>query len=138
MLCDYVGVKNFNWKLFLLLQEIVDIIMTPFLDDSTLWYFEQIFANLLTDFKALYPQINIRAKVHFFRPFFFHCTENGTMKNFWAMNFKRLNGTMKVPTRITNCFKNPAYTMTYRRQCSVLHLSATTDFQSHLVFMALQ
>ena len=65
MLCDYVGVKNFNWKLFLLLQEIVDIIMTPLLDDSTLSYFEQIFANLLTDFKALYPQINICAKAHF-------------------------------------------------------------------------
>ena len=90
-------------------------------------------AKFLTDFKALYLQINIRPKFHFPVHFSSIVRKNGAMKNFWVINFERLNGAMKVPTRIMNCFKNPAYTMENRRQCSVLHLSATTNFQSYLI-----
>ena len=90
-------------------------------------------AKILNDFKALYLQINIRPKFHFPVHFSSIVRKNGAMKNFWVINFERLNGAMKVPTRIMNCFKNPSYTMENRRQCSVLHLSATTNFQSYLI-----
>ena len=38
------------------------------------------------------------------------------------MNFERLNGSVKVPAHIIKNFKNPLYTLAYRRQCASLAL----------------
>lgn len=42
------------------------------------------------------------------------------MRTFWTMNYERLNGKIKAPAHIMQNYRNPQYTLAYRRQCAVI------------------
>jgi hypothetical protein len=127
---DLIEVDNNYWKLFILFQEIIDIIFSSGIYESTLLQFEDIYAEFLSRFKALFPNVNIKPKYHFLIHFQTVVRKNGPPKAYWIFNYKRLNGSIKIPSRVMNNFKNPAKTLVYRRQSTALHHLLHNDFQS--------
>ncbi len=116
IISDCVNPVNPHWKLFISFQEIVDMVFAPELHESNLSLFEILYAEFLTSFKKIYPEVNIRPKFHFLVHFSSIVRKNGPMRLYWAMNYERLNGSIKIPSRVMNNFKNPALTLARRRQ----------------------
>lgn len=112
--------ENEYWNLIILLSEIIDIVMAPKLRDSTLLYFEYLYVSFLEKFKRLYPTASVRPKMHFLIHLPTIVRKNGPMRTFWAMNYERLNGKIKAPAHIMQNYRNPQYTLAYRRQCAVI------------------
>ena len=109
-------------ELLLIIEEMVDIVFAPAFTDSLLSYFSTLVSSFLSKFKELYPNLSIRPKMHFTVHIASIVKKNGAPKNYWCMNFERLNGALKVPTHIMQNFKNPLATLSYRRQCAALNL----------------
>ena len=128
MLAEFIDSNDQHWELFIRLQEIVDIVFAPTLYESTLDYFEIIYAEFLNDYKELYPELNVTPKLHFLVHFSSIVRKNGPMRTYWVMNHERLNGAVKIPARIMNNFRNPALTLAYRRQCTALQNQLVKGF----------
>ena len=128
MLGDHIDEKDQHWNLFIRLQEIVDLVFAPILYESTLGYFEIIYAEFLNDFHELYPELNVTPKLHFLVHFSSIVRRNGPMRTYWVMNHERLNGAVKIPARLMNNFRNPALTLAYRRQCAALQNQMVKGF----------
>ncbi len=110
-----------QWELIISLSEIIDIVMAPTLFESTLFYFEYIYASFLEQFKELYPNASVRPKMHFLVHLPTIVRKNGPMRTFWTMNYERLNGKVKAPSHVMHNFRNPQLTLAYRRQCAILN-----------------
>jgi hypothetical protein len=102
----------------LTLQEIFNLVFAPKLTDSLLAYFSSLITSFISKFKACYPHTNIRPKMHFLIHYPSIVKGNGPLRNFWCMNFERLNGAVKVPVHVMKNFKSPLYTIAYKRQCA--------------------
>ncbi len=109
------------WELFIVLQEIVDLIMAPSLTESLLNYMSQLIENFLSQFKCLFPDLSIRPKMHFLVHYPSIIRKNGPTRSYWCMNFERLNGAVKLPAHIMQNFRDPQQTLAYRRQCTALN-----------------
>ena len=133
MLSDLIEVDNKYWKLFVLFQEIADIIFSPVIYESTLLHFEELYADFLSRFKALFPRVNIKPKYHFLVHFRTMVRNNGPPKTYWVFNYERMNGAIKIPSRVMNNFKNPAKTLAYRRQSTALHHLLENKFHQQSV-----
>jgi hypothetical protein len=51
MLAPYVDPENKVWKMFLMLQEVVDLVFAPKMTESMLSYFELLYSNFLSEYK---------------------------------------------------------------------------------------
>jgi hypothetical protein len=120
MLAPYIDPKNEHWRLFLMLQEVVDLVFAPRLPESTLGYFELLYSEFLCEYKTLYPEIPVKPKMHFLVHLPTTVRQNGPQKVYWTMGFERLNGAIKRPSHIMNNFKNSQKTLAYRQQCAAL------------------
>lgn len=120
-----------HWRLMTMLQEIVDIVLAPVIRDSTLFYFESVYAMFIELLKNLYPCKSITPKIHFLVHFPTIVRKNGPMRNFWAMNFERLNGSFRRPAHIMNNFRNPPFTLSKKQQFSSLEAILSRDFMAH-------
>jgi hypothetical protein len=82
-------------ELLVILQEIVDIVFAPKATDSLLAHFSSLVASFLSKLKLLYPDVRIKRKMHFLVHYASIVKKNGTMKNYWCMNYERMNGALK-------------------------------------------
>ena len=133
MVSDLIEVDNKYWKLFVLFQEIADIIFSPVIYESTLLHFEELYADFLSRFKSLFPSVNIKPKYHFLIHFRSMVRKNGPPKTYRVFNYERMNGAIKIPSRVMNNFKNPAKTLAYRRQSTALHYLLENEFHQQSV-----
>lgn len=91
--------------LLLTLKEIFDLLLAPKLTtDSLLAYFSSLLTSFISKFKACYPRENMRPKMHFLIHYPSIENKNIPLRNFWCMNFERLNGAVKVPVHIMKFF----------------------------------
>lgn len=117
---DRIPKDSEHWGLILLFSEIIDIVMAPKLMESTLLYFNYLYVNFLESFKRLYPEASIRPKMHFLIHLPNIVSINGPMRTFWTLNYERLNGKIEAPSHIMQNYRNPQFTIAYRRQCAVV------------------
>ena len=110
-LSDKIPAFSEHWQLLIYLQEILDLVMAPKLYESSLLYFDRIYASFLELFKSLYPNQSIRPKMHFGVHFSTIIRKNGPMRTFWAMNYERPNGNFKQPTHVMNNYRNVLLTL---------------------------
>lgn len=108
------------WNLFLILQEIVDIVFAMKLTDTLLVQLSNLVEQFLQLFKRLYPGLSIRPKLHFLLHLASIMRKNGPIRTFWCMNHERMNGLFKVPSHIMRNFRDPQQTLALRRQYSAL------------------
>lgn len=108
-------------ELFLVLQEIVDIVFAPRVTDSLLFHFSKLLEQFFTLFKQAYPNLSIIPKMHFLVHYPSIIKKNGPTKNYWCMNYERMNGAVKVPSHVMKNFRDPQKTLAYRRQCATLN-----------------
>ena len=106
------------WQMFLLFQEIVDIILAPAFTDSLLQYLEYITDSFLKSFADCYKNTgaNIIPKLHFLVHYPRMIKINGPPRNYWCMTFERANSVIKAPTKNSHNFTNPYLTMAFRKQ----------------------
>jgi hypothetical protein len=134
MLAPYVDPENKVWKMFLMLQEVVDLVFAPKMTESMLSYFELLYSNFLSEYKKLYPEIPVKPKMHFLVHLPTIVRQNGPQKVYWTMGFERLNGAIKRPSHVMNNFKNPQKTLANRQQYAALsqlvRRQQTTNFIS--------
>lgn len=116
----YVDEKNKYWKLLLLLEEIVDYVLAPSLEETSLSLFSCLYAEFLHYFKKIFPTIPIRPKFHFPIHFEKMARKHGMMKGYSCMAHERFNKVLKNPAKSMNNFRNAAHTIAYRRQYSAL------------------
>ena len=121
ILSKLVDKRNKHWQLLLMLQEITDIVMAPKITDAMLTQFDLLYFEFLNLFQSLYPNQSIRPKMHFLVHFSTIVRKNGPMRNYWAMNYERLNGAIKKPAHTMNNFKDPIKTLAFKRQSAMLH-----------------
>ena len=121
ILSKLVYKRNKHWQLLLMLQEITDIVMAPKITDAMLTQFDLLDFIFLNLFQSLYPNQSIRPKMHFLVHFSTIARKNGPMRNYWAMNYERLNGAIKKPAHTMNNFKDPIKTLAFKRQSAMLH-----------------
>ena len=121
ILSKLVYKRNKHWQLLLMLQEITDIVMAPKITDAMLTQFDLLYFKFLNLFQFLYPNQSIRPKMHFLVHFSTIVRKNGPMRNYWAMNYERLNGAIKKPAHTMNNFKDPIKTLAFKRQSAMLH-----------------
>ena len=109
------------YELFILGQEIVDILMGHKFTDTLLKYLAILIERFLSGFLLLYPHLHLTPKFHFLLHFPSIIKKNGPPRTYMTMNYERLNGSIKTPCHIMNNFRNPQYTLAYRRQCTALN-----------------
>lgn len=109
------------WDLFLNLQEVVDIIFSLKHTDSLLTYLSELIQQFLALFKAIFPALPVRPKMHYLIHYPSIIRKNGPMRNYWCMAYERANGVVKLPSHIMGNFRDPQRTLAYRRQCAALH-----------------
>lgn len=109
------------WELFILAQEIVDILMAHKFTDTLLNYLSNNIERFLSGFLLLYPNLHLTPKFHFLLHFPSIIKKNGPPRIYMTMNYERLNGAIKKPSHVMNNFRNPQYTLAYRRQCVALN-----------------
>ena len=132
-LYDKIPAFSEHWQLLIYLQEILDLVMAPKLYESSLLYFDRVYASFLELFKSLYPNQSIRPKMHFGVHFSTIVRKNGPMRTFWAMNYERLNGNFKQPTHVMNNYRNVPLTLAKKHQCSVLEAQLSKDYLSEAI-----
>lgn len=102
------------WKMFMMLQEVVDIVFAPRLTETILVEYSILYSEFLILYKEIYPTLTVKPKMHFAIHFPTAVRHNGPMKICWAMGFERQNGVMKRPSHVMNNFRNPQKTSAYR------------------------
>ena len=102
---EVVPKDNKVWKMFINLQEIVDLVMAPKHTLASLDYYEELYAYFLKHFKKLFTAINIKPKMHFLLHFPSIVRKNGPCQQFWAMGYERMNGVMKLPAQTMKNFR---------------------------------
>jgi hypothetical protein len=96
-------------------------------------HFEELYADFLSRFKALFPSVSIKQKYHFLAHFQSMVRKNGPPKTYWVFNYERMNGAIKIPSRVMNNFKNSAKTLAHRRQSTALHHLLENEFHQQSV-----
>ena len=108
-------------ELFLTLQEIVDLILATNLMESLLVYLSDLVEKYPKQFKLLFPTLSIRPKMHLLIHYESILRKNGPSRNYWCMNFERMNGSVKIPAHIMQNFRDLQQTLAYMRQCAALN-----------------
>jgi hypothetical protein len=73
--------------------------------------------------------------MHFLVHFSTIVEKNGPMRNYWAMNFERLNGEVKKPAHTMNNFKDAKKTLAFKRQTAMLHAQLSkSSLRDHVIF----
>jgi len=121
------------WNLFLILQEIVDIVFAIKLTNSLVSHLKMLVKEFLSQFKTLYPTLSIRPKMHWLIHLATIMLLNGPIRTFWCMSYERMNGLFKLPSHIMKNFKDPQQTLAMRRQYSALEFVIENRFNRNFV-----
>jgi len=107
--------NNPKWNLFLILLDILDIILSPCVSESTLPYLQ----SLIEDHHQLYRALTYRAlrpKHHHVLPYPEAIRQIGPLLYFWTMRLEARHKFFKNVARIGSNFKNIAKSVSNRNQ----------------------
>ena len=136
MLAPYIPASEKSWKLFLKLQEAVDIMCAPRLNRTILVQFEWLWSEFLIDYKKVFPSIPLKPKFHFASHFVTSVMHNGPANTYWAMHYERQNGSVKQPSHIMHNFKAPLKSLAYRHQCRAFYSLMSKAFLGNSVVVS--
>lgn len=116
ILCKYVTVNSPNWKLFLLLLEITDIIFSPVLTVGHLSYLAELVSEHHVLFRTIYPEFRLKYKHHRMLHYPNIILNNGPLSHMWVMRYEAKHGYFKRLAHIMCNFRNVCKTLAARNQ----------------------
>ncbi|KAJ8676810.1 hypothetical protein QAD02_012597 [Eretmocerus hayati] len=117
---DLVPEGNENWKLYLKLRQIVDIVTAP----SITQYDSTRLEYLVSKHNELYIRLvgTLKPKMHFMTHYPRLLLDNGPLINSWAMPFERKNKELKEVADATKCNKNLPLTIAINNQLNSCYM----------------
>ena len=112
----YMTVDNLNWKLFLLLLEILDLLLAPMVSVGQLSFLSELIADHHTLFCELYPDERLKYKHHRMVHYPTVMLRNGPLSHMWVMRFEAKHGYFKRLAHITCNFRNVCKSLARRNQ----------------------
>jgi len=116
ILAKYVTADNLNWKLFLLLLEILELLLSPVLTRAHLSYLAELIAEHHTGFCKLYPDLRLKYKHHRMVHYPSVMLKNGPLSQMWVMRFEAKHGYFKRLAHIVCNYRNVCKTLACRNQ----------------------
>jgi hypothetical protein len=114
-----------NW---INMAQIVNLCMSPYADENTAGDLEQLVMTFLYEYKALYPTVSVRPKMHYLCHMVQQILDFGPLRLTSTLRFEAKHGWFK-DFRWKN-FKNISYSMAQKHQLNMA--SRMTDFQGKL------
>ena len=112
----YMTPDNLNWKLFLLLLEISELVFSPALTAGHLSYLSELIAEHHVLFRSLYPDFRLKYKHHRMIHYPSIVLRNGPLSQMWVMRYEAKHGYFKRLAHIMCNFRNVCKTLAGRNQ----------------------
>jgi hypothetical protein len=84
----FIDRKNQNWKLFLSLREIVDVMFAPKVTVGLVEYMKFLIGDHHHELKRLYPDVSLLPKHHFMVHYATALLRTGPLSPIWTMCFE--------------------------------------------------
>ena len=112
---DFIPYDDPNWKSFLILARICQIIISPRVSSDTIEYLRYLIEEKLTCFSTLYPSETIIPKQHYMIHYPSQILRSGPLIHCWTMRHEAKLSFIKQASRRGN-FKNVCLTATKKHQ----------------------
>jgi len=116
ILTKFITSDNLNWKLFLRLLEIMELLLSPTLTTGHLSYLAELIAEHHTLFRKLYPDSRLKYKHHRMVHYSSVMLRNGPLSQMWVMRYEAKHGYFKRLAHIVCNFRNVCKTLACRNQ----------------------
>lgn len=104
------------WELMLKLKSIVEIVVSPMINQSELAYLKVLVDEYLDDRQRLFPDKKLRPKHHFLSHYPWLILKFGPLSRVWTFRFESKHTFFKRCVRYSSNFKNVTATLTERHQ----------------------
>lgn len=112
----YMTHDDVNWKLFILLLEILDIVFAPTLTAGNASYLAELIAEHHILFCKLYPEARLKYKQHRMVHYPSVILKNGPLSDMWVMRYEARHGYFKRLAHVVCNFRNVCKTLATRNQ----------------------
>jgi len=116
ILAKYITDDNLNWKLFMLLLEILELLLSPLLTRGHLSYLAELIAEHHTVFRELYPDSRLKYKHHRMVHYPSVMLRNGPLSHMWVMRYEAKHGYFKRLAHVVCNYRNVCKTLAHRNQ----------------------
>ena len=116
ILSKYVTADNANWKLFILLLEILELVFSPVVTAGHLSYLSELIAEHHTLFRKLYPDCRLKYKHHRMVHYPSVMVRNGPLSEMSVIRYEAKHGFFKRLAHIICNFRNVCKTLARRNQ----------------------
>lgn len=116
MLADLVPEGDSNWEVYLVFRDIVDIILSDRIPESSIEYLETQITAFLRLFVTVYPQATVTPKLHFLVHYPRYIRLFGPPRNFWCMRFEAKHSYFKNTAVRVRKFATVCKTLAERHQ----------------------
>jgi hypothetical protein len=113
---SFVPEGHNQWRSFLDLLTIMDILMAPRITTDELAYVQVLITEHLQEIKEVYPTINIIPKMHYMVHMPRIATEFGPLVRLWTMRYEAMHKYFKSLVSSVKNFVNLPYTLACRHQ----------------------
>ncbi|XP_064458858.1 uncharacterized protein LOC135369124 [Ornithodoros turicata] len=132
----YVGQRvpsdNPVWKLYTLLREVVDVIMSRVIPVPHIPYLQRLIHFFLIDFHSLFPSARVPCKFHYLVHYLSFIYKFGPLVNLWAMRFEAKHQYVKDIARKCRNFKNITLTLSTKHQFLQMYTFSQSNSQCEL------
>nr|XP_047146334.1 uncharacterized protein LOC124819151 [Hydra vulgaris] len=123
-----------HWNLLLLLMEIVDIVLSPRVNNGLASYLSHLIGENHQTYLNLFPEKRLTPKHHYLVHYPTALIRCGPPCRYWCMRFESRHNFFKQISRDSHCFKNIAFSLTKRSQIILANaFLAHSLFSSHTV-----